>query len=85
MSKKVLISNFLSLSVLQVFSYALPLLTLPYLVKVLTPSYYGLISFSQSIAVFLFIIVDFGFNFSAVRQIASYQNNIKKLIEIFSS
>ncbi|MDG6894873.1 oligosaccharide flippase family protein [Volucribacter amazonae] len=83
--KKLLLSNFLSLTLLQLFSYILPLITLPYLVNVLSTEYYGLVVFSQSFIVFFSIFVDFGFNLSAVKAIAIYQKNKLKLQQIYSS
>ena len=65
--KKRLASNFLSLSALQVFTYVLPLLTLPYLVRVLGVEKYGLVMFAQSVIMFFSILVDYGFNLSATR------------------
>jgi len=84
-NKKNLYSNFFSLSILQVFSYILPLITLPYLVKTLGTENFGLVIFAQSFIVFLNIFVDFGFNLSATREISIYRDNKDKITEIFSS
>lgn len=83
--KKRLLSNFLSLSVLQVFTYALPLLTLPYLVRVLGVEKYGLVMFAQSLIMFFNILVDYGFNLSATREVSVNRDNKEKITEIFSS
>lgn len=83
--KKRLLENFLSLSVLQIFSYILPLITLPYLVRVLGVDRYGLVIFAQSIIVFFNIIVDYGFSLSATREIAVNRENKEKVTEIYSS
>lgn len=83
--KKRLLSNFLSLSVLQIFTYALPLLTLPYLVRVLGVEKYGLVMFAQSLIVFFNILVDYGFNLSATREVSVNRDNKEKITEIFSS
>jgi polysaccharide transporter, PST family len=83
--KKRLLSNFFSLSVLQAFTYILPLLTLPYLVRVLGVDKFGLVMFAQAFLMFFNILVDYGFNLSATREIAVNRDNKDKVTEIFSS
>ncbi len=83
--KKRLLSNFFSLSVLQVFTYILPLLTLPYLVRTLGVKIFGLVMFAQSFMVFFNILVDYGFALSATREISIHRNNKNKVTEIFSA
>lgn len=83
--KNRLISNFLSLSTLQLFTYVLPIVTLPYLVKVLGVDKYGLVMFAQSLMVFFILFVDYGFDLSATKNISIYRENSQKVTEIFSS
>ncbi len=80
-----LISNFLSLSVLQGVNLFLPLLTLPYLVRVLGVENFGLMGFSLSIIMLFNIFVSFGFGLSATREISINRGDIKKISQIFSS
>lgn len=82
---RVLLENFTALSMLQIVNYLLPLLTLPYLVRVLNPEKFGLIAFAQALTQYLILLTDFGFNFSAVREISINRDNINKVSEIFST
>lgn len=81
---KSLIANFSSLSFLQIASYIFPLITLPYLTKVIGVEYFGKIAFAWSIVVYFQTFVDYGFMFSSVRDISRVRNDIGKVSLIFS-
>jgi PST family polysaccharide transporter len=82
-SRRLLIENIASLTVLQGLNYAAPLITLPYLVRVLQPSHFGLLSFAQSIVLYFDFFTDFGFNFSQTRAIAACRAMPDSVSKIF--
>lgn len=82
---KILVANFSYLSALQIFNLLLPLVTYPYLIRVLGGETYGLIIFAQTVINYLIIIVNFGFNFHATNEVSINRENNHKLSEIVNS
>ncbi|MBI2843610.1 MAG: oligosaccharide flippase family protein [Armatimonadetes bacterium] len=83
--KRVVVENVASLVVLQGANYLLPVIVLPYLVRVLGAEKFGLLAFAQALTQYFVVLTDYGFNFTATRQIAVSQNNPQRLSEIFCS
>jgi polysaccharide transporter, PST family len=77
--------NIASLAALQLLSYAAPLLTVPYLVRVLGPAQFGLLSFAQGIVLYFDLVTDYGFNFSSTRAIAAQRHTPEAVSRIFWS
>lgn len=82
---KRLFGNFISLSVLQGTNLILPLVTFPYLVRVLGIEKFGLISFALATVAYFEILTDYGFEFSATRQISIHREDKARITSIFSS
>lgn len=78
-------NNFVYLFLIQGVNFVLPLLTLPYLVRVLSVEKFGLVMFSQAFVMFFNVIVEFGFNLTATREISINRDNKRVISEIFSS
>ncbi|MDR1357133.1 MAG: oligosaccharide flippase family protein [Tannerellaceae bacterium] len=75
MMKKPMMQNFVSLVLLQGINYLLPLLTFPFLFRVLEVKYFGLVSFGYTLTQFFVIFTDFGFNLSATKYISINRDN----------
>lgn len=82
---KILISNFSYLTALQVFNMIVPLFTYPYLIRILGKETYGLVIYAQVVIGYLNILINYGFNSSAVRDISIHRDSKIKLSEIASS
>lgn len=82
---RTLASNFTWLAVLKIIGYVFPLITLPYLSRVIGVDSFGEIAFATSIMVFIETFVDFGFNYTATRDVARQRDDIGAVSKIFSN
>lgn len=82
---KVVASNFAYLSILQIVGYVFPLITIPYLARVIGVDGFGKIAFAASIMVWVQTVVDWGFNYTATRDVAKNRNNSDMVSAIFSN
>lgn len=81
---KILASNFVYLSLLQGLNLVLPLITLPYLIRILGVDYFGLLSFSFAFITYFQIITDYGFNSTGTRDISLATDDSEKQNLIFN-
>jgi len=79
------LSNIFSLGALQAANYLFPLITAPYLIRVLGPEFYGLVAFSTATITYFALLTDYGFNLSATRQVALIRDDPVKRNTLFSS
>ena len=79
-----LVHNILTLYGVHSVNYLLPLVTVPYLARILGPSHWGLLAFSQAFAQYLNLIIEYGFSLSATREVSRFRENKVKLAELLS-
>jgi O-antigen/teichoic acid export membrane protein len=82
---KILLSNLGYLSIIKLINLVIPLLIFPYLIRVLGKENYGLVIYTESILTYFVIIINYGFNLSATKEIAINRSNKSKVNEIISS
>lgn len=81
---KVLVGNFSYLLLLQIASYIFPLITIPYLAKVIGAVGFGKIAFATAIISWVHTIADWGFSYTATRDVAKNKENIESVSRIIS-
>ncbi len=82
---RTLVSNFGYLMLLQIAGYVFPLITLPYLADVIGVEGFGKIAFASAVMVWFQTIADWGFTFTATRDVAKNRDDKDKVSEIFSN
>lgn len=78
-------NNIFWLMMVHCSNYIFPLITLPYLVRVLGADNFGLLAIIQAISQYFILVTDFGFNFSSTREISIHRENKEKVTLIFYS
>ncbi len=82
--KNKLVLNAIALYGVQACTYVLPMLTFPYISRVLKPAAWGAVLFSQAIGMFIVVFVEYGFDLSATRETARFAGDTKRLRELVS-
>jgi PST family polysaccharide transporter len=82
---KRLAENFVSLVVLQFINYLLPLLLIPYLVRVLGIDGFGIYNFILAIIIYGIHMSDYGFDLTATYHISKHRDKPTRLNKIVSS
>jgi polysaccharide transporter, PST family len=74
--------NVASLYGVQFANYLLPLVTIPYLTRVLGPSTWGLVAFGQAFGAYASIGIEYGFELSATRAVVKNRNSTRELASL---
>lgn len=78
------VQNALALYSVQVAEYLLPMITIPYLARVLQPAAWGKIVYAQNFAFWIVMVTEYGFGFSASREIARHPGEAERHSELAS-
>ncbi len=80
-----LVRNIVMLYGVQLSSYILPLIVLPYLSRVLSVEKFGVIALAQSFMYYFMVLTDYGFGLTATRAIAIKSDDRDALSRLFST
>ncbi|GHV66166.1 transporter [Spirochaetia bacterium] len=81
-TEKKLLSNTLFLYVMQISGYVFPLLSFPYLTRVLGADKYGVVVFSNAVMSYFQMLIEFGFILSATNNCSIHRDDKTKLAHI---
>lgn len=76
--------NVASLFSVHVANMLLPLLTVPYVVRIIGPERLGLLNFSTAYVAYFTLLINYGFEMAAVRAIAADRTNKQLVNRVFS-
>ncbi len=84
-SEKRTLKNVVMLYLMTFVKLVLPLVTLPFLTRVFSEETYGVVTYVKACMVYIQILIDFGFIFSAVKDIVDAKNDKIKIGQIVSN
>lgn len=79
-----LIKNIASLGVVQLVNYVFPLITVPYISRIIGPEGYGIINYATAFIAYFVLLVGYGFDLTATRRIARNPNDLLNRNKVFS-
>lgn len=82
--RSTLTHNIASLYGTQIAAYLFPLLAVPYLARVLGVYTWGLVAFAQAFGAYVYLLVDFGFNLSATRDVSRHREDRNRLSDVLA-
>lgn len=82
--KKKLLQNIFSLGTVQLVNYVFPLITVPYVSRIIGPDSYGIINYSYAFIAYFSILIAYGFDLTGTRKIARNPDDNQYVSSVFS-
>lgn len=80
----VIVKNTGFLTIIELVHLLLPFIALPYVIRTIGTEHYGMVAFAQTIVAYFIIIINYGLDISAVKDVAISRDNKTLLNEIVS-
>lgn len=78
-----IVKNYIYNIINQLIVFLIPIITIPYVSRVLSPDGVGIYTFSESLAQYFVLIANLGFTYYAQREIAKHQDDLQEKSKIF--
>lgn len=82
---KSVVESFFSLSILNGIVLLFPLLTMPYILRVVGPERYGVYGFIYILVQYVLVFNNYGFDFSATKEISQHRDDKDRVNRIFNA
>ena len=82
--KSDLMKNMSSLTLIQLANYAVPLILIPYISRIVGVENYGKLEYARVFVLYFTVLIDYGFNYTATREIALNRDDKVQLNKIFT-
>ena len=76
--------NMSSLTLIQLANYAVPLILIPYISRIVGVENYGKLEYARVFVLYFTVLIDYGFNYTATREIALNRDDKVQLNKIFT-
>src|SRR5690554_2227413 len=83
--KSTLFKNMSSLGLIQIANFVIPLLIVPYISRIIGIENYGKLEYARTFVLYFTIMVDYGFNLTATREVSIHRNNKEKINELITN
>ena len=84
MQKTQLLKNIFSLGTVQLVNYVFPLITVPYVSRIIGPESYGIINYATAFIAYFTLLIGYGFDLTATRKIARNPDDNVYVSRVFS-
>lgn len=82
--KKQLFKNIFSLGTVQLVNYIFPLVTVPYISRIIGPDSYGIINYAAAFIAYFTLLIGYGFDLTGTRKIARNPDDNEYVSRVFS-
>ena len=80
-----LVQNVLVLYGVQLTGFVLPLVTLPYLTRILGPANFGLVALGLAFVQYFWVVTEYGFSLTGTRRVAVVQEDPNEVSRVYST